>query len=73
MGSEMCIRDSYGAVAQALGQPFGMTNPKVYEELTSANPVDLCRYQVLNCFAGRIGLINSAELPAGMTSTRPCV
>ena len=51
--------NGYGAVAQALGQSYGMTNPKVYEELTSANPVDLCRYQVLNCFAGRVGLINS--------------
>jgi class I fructose-bisphosphate aldolase len=51
--------NGYGAVAQALGGSYGMTNAKVYSELTTSNPVDLCRYQVLNCFAGRIGLINS--------------
>ena len=36
-----------------------MTDERVYSELSSDNPIDLCRYQVLNCFAGRIGLINS--------------
>lgn len=51
--------NGYGAVARALGKPYGMTNPLVYDSLTSSNPVDLCRYQVLNCYAGRIGLINS--------------
>lgn len=38
---------------------FGKTNPKMYEELTSEHPIDLCRYQVANCYMGRIGLINS--------------
>ena len=38
---------------------FGKTNPKVYSELTSDHPIDLCRYQVLNCYCGRAGLINS--------------
>ena len=38
---------------------FGKTSPKVYEELTSDHPIDLCRYQVANCYMGRIGLINS--------------
>ncbi len=38
---------------------FGKTHPKVYSELSSAHPIDLCRWQVLNCFAGRAGLINS--------------
>ena len=38
---------------------FGKTHPKVYSELTSDNPIDLCRYQVANCYMGRIGLINS--------------
>ena len=32
---------------------------KVYTELTTDHPIDLCRYQVLNCYAGRAGLINS--------------
>ena len=38
---------------------FGKTNPKMYDELCSDHPIDLCRYQVLNGFAGRVGLINS--------------
>lgn len=38
---------------------FGKTHPLVYEKLTSDHPVDLCRYQVLNCYMGRAGLINS--------------
>src|SRR5579864_3861235 len=38
---------------------FGRTADAVYTKLTSDHPVDLCRYQVLNCFAGRVGLINS--------------
>ena len=38
---------------------YGKTNPKIYSELTSDNPIDLVRYQVANCFMGRAGLINS--------------
>jgi class I fructose-bisphosphate aldolase len=38
---------------------FAKTHKKVYSELTSDNPIDLCRYQVANCYMGRIGLINS--------------
>ncbi|MBU6516064.1 MAG: class I fructose-bisphosphate aldolase [Acidobacteriota bacterium] len=38
---------------------FSKTNPKVYSELTSDNPIDLTRWQVVNCYAGRVGLINS--------------
>ena len=38
---------------------FGKTSPKVYSELTSDHPIDLCRYQVANCYMGRMGLINS--------------
>jgi class I fructose-bisphosphate aldolase len=37
----------------------GKTHPLVYSDLTSDNPIDLCRYQVANCYMGRIGLINS--------------
>jgi class I fructose-bisphosphate aldolase len=36
-----------------------MTNKKVYSELTTDHPIDLCRYQVVNCYMGRAGLINS--------------
>jgi fructose-bisphosphate aldolase, class I len=38
---------------------FGKTHKKVYTELTSSHPIDLNRYQVLNCLSGRAGLINS--------------
>jgi fructose-bisphosphate aldolase, class I len=42
-----------------LATKHGKTNKLVYEKLTSDHPIDLCRYQVLNCYAGRVGLINS--------------
>ncbi|HSP07264.1 MAG TPA: class I fructose-bisphosphate aldolase [Acidobacteriota bacterium] len=38
---------------------FGKTHKKVYEQLTTDHPIDLCRYQVVNCYMGRAGLINS--------------
>ena len=48
----------YNALKLA-GSDYGKTDPRIYSELTSDHPIDLCRYQVLNCFAGRAGLINS--------------
>jgi fructose-bisphosphate aldolase, class I len=44
---------------------FGKTHKKVYSELTTDRPIDLTRYQVANCFMGRIGLINSGGASAG--------
>lgn len=38
---------------------FGKTHPAVYEKLSSDHPIDLTRYQVVNCYMGRVGLINS--------------
>jgi fructose-bisphosphate aldolase, class I len=38
---------------------YGKTSKLVYEQLTSDHPIDLCRWQVANCYMGRIGLINS--------------
>ncbi len=38
---------------------YGKTEPRVYSELTTDHPIDLCRYQVANGYMGRIGLINS--------------
>jgi class I fructose-bisphosphate aldolase len=38
---------------------YGKTHPKVYSELTTDHPIDLCRYQVANCYMGKVGLINS--------------
>ncbi|MDO8445980.1 MAG: class I fructose-bisphosphate aldolase [Deltaproteobacteria bacterium] len=43
---------------------FGKTHKLVYDKLTSASPIDLTRYQVANCYMGRIGLINSGG-PSG--------
>lgn len=43
---------------------FSHTSSKVYSELTSENPIDLVRYQVANCYMGRVGLINSGG-PSG--------
>jgi len=43
---------------------FGKTHKKVYSELTSDHPIDLTRYQVVNCYMGRAGLINSGG-PSG--------
>lgn len=44
---------------------FGKTHDKVYNTLTSEHPIDLCRYQVANCFMGRSGLINSGGASEG--------
>ncbi|MBO0692166.1 MAG: class I fructose-bisphosphate aldolase [Acidimicrobiaceae bacterium] len=38
---------------------FGRTDPRMYETLTTDNPIDLTRWQVLNCYAGRVPMINS--------------
>jgi fructose-bisphosphate aldolase, class I len=38
---------------------YGKLDEKIYTELTSDHPIDLCRYQVANCYMGRSGLINS--------------
>ena len=43
---------------------FGKTHPKMYEELMSDHPIDLVRYQVANCYLGRVGMINSGG-PSG--------
>ncbi len=43
---------------------FGKTSDKVYEDLCSDHPIDLCRYQVINGYMGRVGLINSGG-PSG--------
>src|SRR5476649_1529362 len=41
------------------GSSYGKLDEKIYTELTSDHPIDLCRYQVANCYMGRAGLINS--------------
>lgn len=48
---------------------FGKTHDKVYSDLTTDNPIDLCRYMVANCYMGRNGLINSGGASTGNAST----
>jgi class I fructose-bisphosphate aldolase len=52
---------------------YGKTNKKVYEELTSDNPIDLVRYQVANCYMGRCGLINSGGESKGASDLADAV
>ncbi|HET7045016.1 MAG TPA: class I fructose-bisphosphate aldolase [Gaiellaceae bacterium] len=59
------VNNGYGAVSEGTGTTFGHTNPKVYSELTTDNPIDLTRYQVANCYMGRAPLINSGGASSG--------
>lgn len=52
---------------------FGKTHKLVYDKLTTDNPIDLCRYQVANCYMGRNGLINSGGASAGATDLAEAV
>lgn len=45
---------------------YSKSTPKMYTEMSSDHPIDLCRYQVINCYMGRIGLINSGGESKGM-------
>ena len=52
---------------------FGKTHAKVYSDLSTEHPIDLCRYQVLNCYNGRIGLINSGGESKGASDLAEAV
>lgn len=52
---------------------FGKTHDSVYSELTSEHPIDLTRYQVMNCYMGRAGLINSGGTSSGKTDLAEAV
>lgn len=52
---------------------YGKTHKKVYEELTTDHPIDLCRYQVANCYMGRVGLINSGGESKGASDLAEAV
>jgi class I fructose-bisphosphate aldolase len=52
---------------------FGRTDPAVYDQLTTSHPIDLNRWQVLNCYAGRIPLINSGGESAGSSDLAQAV
>ncbi len=51
----------------------GKTSPLVYEKLTTDHPIDLTRYQVLNCYSGRVGLINSGGESLGESDLKEAV
>jgi class I fructose-bisphosphate aldolase len=52
---------------------FGKTSKLVYEKLTTDHPIDLTRYQVVNCYMGRAGLINSGGASAGESDLKEAV
>lgn len=52
---------------------FGKTHKAVYEKLTTDHPIDLTRYQVANCYMGRVGLINSGGESKGATDLAEAV
>lgn len=52
---------------------FGKWDPRMYEQLMSDHPIDQCRYQVLNCYAGRAPLINSGGASKGDSDLREAV
>ena len=52
---------------------FGRTSPLVYEKLTTEHPIDLTRWQVINCYSGRVGLISSGGESKGATDTAEAV
>ena len=54
-------------------QKYGRTHKKVYSDLTSDHPIDLTRWQVVNCYMGRAGLINSGGASAGETDLQEAV
>ena len=47
------------------GSSYGKFDKRIYTDLCSDHPIDLCRYQVLNCYGGRAGLINSGGASSG--------
>jgi class I fructose-bisphosphate aldolase len=52
---------------------FGKTSKKVYSDLTTDHPIDLTRYQVINCYMGRAGLINSGGESQGESDLKEAV
>ena len=52
---------------------YGKTSSKVYDSLTTDHPIDLARWQVVNCYMGRVGLINSGGESKGAGDTEAAV
>jgi class I fructose-bisphosphate aldolase len=56
-----------------LATKHGKTSKLVYEQLTTDHPIDLTRYQLLNCYSGRIGLISSGGESTGKSDLQEAV
>lgn len=65
------VNNGFGALSQD-GVKYGVTSARVYSDLTTDHPIDLCRYQVANCYMGRVGLINSGG-PSGQNDLAQAV
>jgi fructose-bisphosphate aldolase, class I len=52
---------------------YGKNDKRIYSDLTSDHPIDLCRYQVANCYMGRAGLINSGGASSGASDMAEAV
>ncbi len=52
---------------------FGKTAPGMYDKLATDHPIDLCRYQVINCYMGRASLINSGGESHGASDLKEAV
>jgi class I fructose-bisphosphate aldolase len=57
----------------AKDNPYGKTDKRIYEQLTTDNPIDWTRYQVANCYMGRAGLINSGGASSGESDLKEAV
>jgi fructose-bisphosphate aldolase, class I len=55
------------------GSSYGKLDERIYSELSSEHPIDLCRYQVVNCFMGRAGLISSGGESKGASDLADAV
>ena len=55
------------------GSTYGKLDERIYSQLTSDHPIDLCRYQVANCYMGRAGLINSGGESKGASDLADAV
>lgn len=53
--------------------PYGKTDKRVYSKLTTSHPIDLTRYQVANCYMGRVSLINSGGASSGASDMAEAV
>ncbi len=62
----------YNALNMEKGN-YGKSDKRIYTKLTTDNPIDLCRYQVLSCYNGRAGLINSGGASEGASDLKEAV